>query len=153
MGLIRRQRIALFFLAGTLLFGCAGYGRLGPQVPAEKEGFEDLLARWDEFEVSVVYDDQGGAVALLFDPDADDRTLTGRAGSRLDNPAEALSVKREVEQSRMRMNRARLVTVLGPDGANYGYAFTALSHLILKMVDGKILHASAPSLSKAQPGA
>ena len=148
---MKGKPIAFFIMAAALLSGCMGYGKLGPQVhPGDGPGVEDLLERWNDFEVTAVNDRLGRPAALLFDPRGDDRILTVTWGDRLRSPEEVRSVQRSIEQ---RKDRAcRLYPVLGPDGASYGYALTTLHHLILGAVDGRTLSASAPALSDHQSG-
>ncbi len=145
------RTVAIVFLSAVLTAGCAGYGKLGPAVPPDTgPEVDELLDRWNDVEVSSVYSPGGRPVALLFDPKGDDRLLTDHQGDRIATPAEALEVKRSIEIEAGRPTR--LVSVLGPDGASFGYAYTSLRHLVLKAVDGKTLKAYAPSVSDRQSG-
>ncbi len=149
---MNEKKIMVLFLAVLLIVGCGVYGKLGTSVKqGTGPGIEDLLAeRWNDFEVTVVNSGLGRPVALLFDPKGDDRILVGDQGGRLEESAEAVSARKLLELRDG--GQSRLVTVLGPDGAFYGYAYTSQRHLILKLIDENTMRAYALTRSDQQGG-
>lgn len=146
-----RKSIIVLFLAVLIIWGCGAYGRLGPSVqPGTGPSIEELLERSDEFEVSVVNSSLGRPVALLFSPAGEDRILMGDKGGRLVGIADASTTRRIIDLRGG--NPSRLVTVLGPDGASYGYAYTSQRHLILRLIDENTMRAYALTRTDRQGG-
>jgi len=133
-----------FILAGILIValvvGCAGgYGNMR----VEDEGgmtAETLINNWQNYEVFYA-GDGNMAVAVLFDPKTDQKTL--RMGPRWDRMPDQNTLNKMVGYLKQQPFRGvygpRLWTILGPDGSNYGYVYTVLTELLLEVVDDKTM--------------
>jgi hypothetical protein len=131
-------------LAGILILGftagCAGsYGKMRV---ADKDVMtvETLVNNWQNYEV-YYYGDGNRAIAVLFDPKTDGKTL--KMGPRWDRMPDQTTLNKMVGYIKQEPFRGvygpRLWTVLGPDGSTYGYTYTVLTELLLEVVDEKTM--------------
>src|SRR5512134_224302 len=138
------NRICKLLIAGILIVasgtGCAGsYGKMRVE---EKGGItaETLVNNWQNYEV-YYYGDGNRAIAVLFDPKTDGKTL--KMGPRWDRMPDQNTLKKMVgyiEQQPFRgVYGPRLWKILGPDDATYGYTYTVLTELLLEVIDEKTM--------------
>ena len=131
-------------LAGILILGftagCAGsYGKMRV---ADKDVMtvETLVNNWQNYEV-YYYGDGNRAIAVIFDPKTDEKTL--KMGPRWDRMPDQNTLNKMVGYIKQEPFRGvygpRLWTILGPDGSTYGYAYTVLTELLLEVVDEKTM--------------
>jgi len=81
------------------------------------------------------------AVAVLFDPKTDGKTL--RMGPRWDRMPDQSTLNKMVGYIKQQPFRGvygpRLWTILGPDGSTYGYVYTVLTDLLIEVIDEKTM--------------
>ena len=131
-------------LAGILILGftagcAAGYGKMRV---VEKGGMtlENLTDNWQNYEV-YYYGDGNRAIAVIFDPKTDEKTL--KMGPRWDRMPDQNTLNKMVGYIKQEPFRGvygpRLWTILGPDGSTYGYVYTVLTELLLEVIDEKTM--------------
>jgi len=120
--------------------GCAGsYGKMRV---VDKGGMtlETLVNNWQNDEV-YYYGDGSQAIAILFDPKTDGKTL--RMGPRWDRMPDQNTLNKMVGYIKQQPFRGvygpRLWTILGPDGSTYGYVYTVLTELLIEVIDEKTM--------------
>ena len=138
MAMKNLKRLAIAgFLAFLLLSGCAGgYGKLRVE-PNSAMTVETLLRESDRY---VMYSDgvyPNFPAAVIFDPKEDSRGIT--VGPRWDKVADRNKAESLVGLIRQQPGRGpnipRLWRILGPDDYLYGYVYTWLTRLDMKVVD------------------
>ena len=131
-------------LVGILILGftagcAAGYGKMRV---VEKGGMtlENLTDNWQNYEV-YYYGDGNRAIAVIFDPKTDEKTL--KMGPRWDRMPDQNTLNKMVGYIKQEPFRGvygpRLWTILGPDGSTYGYVYTVLTELLLEVIDEKTM--------------
>lgn len=138
----RGRNIALagIFMILALIVGCAGsYGTMR----VEDKGVmtvDTLVSNSQNYDI--YYAGDGSiAVAVVFDPKADGKTL--KMGSRWDRMPDQTSLTRMVgyikQQSPRSVYGPTLYAILGPDGSTYGYVYTMLDHLVINVIDNNTM--------------
>ena len=131
-------------LVGILILGftagcAAGYGKMRV---VEKGGMtlENLTDNWQNYEV-YYYGDGNRAIAVIFDPKTDEKTL--KMGPRWDRMPDQNTLNKMVGYIKQEPFRGvygpRLWTILGPDGSTYGYVYTVLTELLSEVIDEKTM--------------
>ena len=138
----KHNALAAIILLGALVLGCAaggGYGR----IRLEESGpmtVESLINNWQNY--NIYYAGDGTlAVAVLFDPKNDGKTLN--VGPRWVPVSDQESLRRMINLMSQKPGTsgflARLWAVVSPDGSTYGYTYTLLSDMVVKVIDDKTL--------------
>lgn len=133
-----------FFVAFVLLAawvaGCAGgYGKVRVE---DKGGMtvETLVSNRQNYEIYYA-GDGNMAIAVLFDPKTDGKTL--QMGPRWDRMPDQSTLDKMVgylkQQAPRGVYSTRLWTILGPDGSTYGYVYTVLTELVIRVIDEKTM--------------
>ena len=134
-----------------LLAGCAGldaYGKLRLLADGkERVTIEQLVDRWQDYDVYY----SGIAVhkpsAILFDPKGDERTLQVHPWwVRVEKKDMLLEILKWIDFYRKFPPRLR--AVLGPDNAFFGYMYTPWDHALIKVVDDKTLWVNELSMPR-----
>lgn len=127
-------------LIAALAAGCAGsYGKMRV---ADKDAMtvENLVNNWQSYDV-YYYGDGNRAIAVIFDPKTDGRTL--KMGPRWDRMPDQNTLNKMVGYIKQEPFRGiygpRLWTILGPDGSTYGYVYTLLTDLLIEVIDEKTM--------------
>jgi hypothetical protein len=129
------------FLALLFVSGCAGdFAKLRVE-SGSAMSVETLMKESDNY---VTYADglfPNVPAAVIFDPKGDDRAIA--VGPRWQKVQEKKSVTRAVGLIKAEPGRGvnipRLWRILGPDDYLYGYVYTWLTRLDMKMIDEKTL--------------
>lgn len=139
----RKQNVlAAIILLGALVVGCAGGGGYG-KIRVEEAGgmtVESLVNNSQNY--NVYYAGDGTlAVAVIFDPKSDGKTLN--LGPRWVPLSDQDSLKEMIGLMKQRPGSSgflpRLWAIVSPDGSRYGYAYTVLSDMVIKVIDDKTL--------------
>jgi hypothetical protein len=131
-------------LAGILILGLAGgcAGGYGKMRVVDKDGMtvETLVNNWQNYDVHY-YGDGNRAIAVIFDPKTDGKTL--KMGPRWDRMPDQSTLNRMVGYIRQEPFRGvygpRLWRILGPEDSTYGYVYTVLTELLLEVIDEKTM--------------
>lgn len=129
-----------WILIVALAAGCAGsYGKMRV---VDKGGMtvETLVSTWQNYDVHY-YGDGNRAIAVLFDPKIDGKTLN--VGPRWDRMPDQNTMNKMVGYIQQEPFRGvygpRLWAILSPDGSTYGYVYTVLTELLLEVIDEKTM--------------
>lgn len=153
-----KANIVLFLVILMLvpLMGCAGvqsHGKLRFQAgDRERVTIEQLVERWQSFDVYY----SGIAVhkpsAILFDPKGDERTLQVHPWwVRVDSKDTLLEIFEWINFYRKYPPRLRVV--LGPNDDFFGYIYSAWDHALIRVVDDKTLWVNELSMPRDEsPG-
>ena len=137
-----REGVVAIILLVALVLGCAAAGGYGTMRVEEGSGMtvETLVNTWQNYEI--YYAGDGNlAVAVLFDPKTDGKTL--RMGPRWDRMPDLNTLNKMVNYIRQQpirgVNMPRLWAVRGPDDSTYGYVYTLLTKLVINVIDDKTM--------------
>jgi hypothetical protein len=137
-----REGVVAIILLVALVLGCAAAGGYGTMRVEEGGGMtvETLVNTWQNYEI--YYAGDGNlAVAVLFDPKTDGKTL--RMGPRWDRMPDLNTLNKMVNYIRQQpirgVNMPRLWAVRGPDDSTYGYVYTLLTKLVINVIDDKTM--------------
>jgi hypothetical protein len=133
--------LTVIILLVALVLGCAaagGYGRIRP----DESGMtiQTLLNNWQDYNVYYAGDGKV-AVAVVFDPKNDGKTLN--MGPRWDRVTDQNSLNAMVGLLSQRPGAGGLITklwvIVAPDGSTYGYAYSMVSYMVIKVIDDKTM--------------
>ncbi len=131
--------VAVLLIVG-LLAGCAGsYGKMRVE---DKGGMmvETLLGNWQNYELHYA-GDGNQAVAVVFDPKTDGKSL--KMGPRWERVPDVNTLNKMVGYLKQQPPRGvygpKLWTIQGPDGSAYGYVYTVLTELVIRVLDDKTM--------------
>ena len=132
-------------VASTLLvafiLGCAaagGYGKIRP----DESGMtvQTLVNNWQDYNVYYAGDGKI-AVAVVFDPKNDGKTLN--MGPRWDRVTDQNSLNAMIGLLSQRPGTGglfpKLWAIVAPDGSRYGYAYSMVSYMVIKVIDDKTM--------------
>jgi hypothetical protein len=153
--------VGLLFLL-FLISGCSwlkGYGKIRLQSGPEKMTVEQLEDNWSEYHVYYAGHYGGLSIkhpsAVMFDPKNDSSRLVTGKWTKVEDK-DTLSKLISSIQSQKAMYYPRIWRILGPDDQLYGYLFTALDQVFVKVVDEKTMYVynlPEPPYLRSYPGA
>jgi len=137
-----REGVVAIILLVALVFGCAAAGGYGKMRVEESSGMtvETLVNTWENY--NVYYAGQGNlAVAVIFDPKNDGKTLN--VGPRWSPVPDQNTLRLMVSYIRQQPPRGvlvpRLWAILSPDNSTYGYVYTLLTDMDIRVIDDKTM--------------
>ena len=134
----KRSSIFVWVLAAlACLWGCASYGKLRLQRgPGEKMTVEQLVENWQGYHVLFAGVNRKLPSAVLFDRKDDNITVTGDRWFPVEDKGVLEDLIRWIKhQQPIGIYYPRLWEMRGPNGALYGYMFTAWTSAVMKVVD------------------
>jgi hypothetical protein len=139
----KRDIAVTSILLFALVLGCAGGGGYGKMRVEEGGGMtpETLVNNWQNYDIYWAGTDQSTAIAVLFDPKNDGKTL--QMGPRWGRASDQVTVNKMVGLIKQTSGSGgfvpRLFTILGPDGSTFGYVYTVINHLVINVIDEKTM--------------
>jgi len=131
--------IALFFT--TFMIGCSwlkNYGKLRIESgPGKKVAIEELIERWQSYDVYYAGISLESPSAVMFDPKGDGRKLVSDKWIVVKNQQELSTLVNWIDAN-IPFSPV-LWIVLGPDSQFYGYMYSAWNHVLIKVVDESTL--------------
>jgi hypothetical protein len=139
----RRDIAVASILLFAIVLGCAGGGGYGTMRVEEGGGMtpETLANNWQNYDIYWAGIDASTAIAVLFDPKNDGKTL--QIGPRWGRVSDQASVNRMVGLIKQSVGSGgfppRLFAIVGPDGSTFGYVYTVINHLVINVIDEKTM--------------
>lgn len=140
---LKRYAVVVIVLLAGLVIGCAGAGGYGKMRVEEGGGMtpETLANNWQNYDIYWAGIDASTAIAVLFDPKNDGKTL--QIGPRWGRVSDQAPVNRMVGLIKQSVGSGgfppRLFAIVGPDGSTFGYVYTVISHLVINVIDEKTM--------------
>ena len=132
--------VACTIFVAALVAGCAGgYGKMRVE---DKGGMtvDTLVSTWQNYEIYYA-GDGNSAIAVVFDLKNDGKTL--KMGPRWDRMPDQNTLNKMVGYIKQQAPRGvyapRLWAISGPDGSTYGYVYTVLTELVIRVIDEKTM--------------
>jgi len=143
-----REGVVAVILLVALVLGCATAGGYGKMRVEESSGMtvETLVNTWENY--NVYYAGQGNlAVAVIFDPKKDGKTLNvGPRWSPVPDQDTLRLMVNYIQQQPIRgVNAPRLWAILSPDNSTYGYVYTLLTDMEIRVIDDKTMRVESLS--------
>jgi hypothetical protein len=139
----KREMMVASILLVALLLGCATSGGYGTMSVVEGGGMtpETLVNSSQNYNVYWAGIDPSTAVAVLFDPKNDGKTLqVGPRWTRVSDQDTVNNMVGVIKQSPGSGGLTpRLRAIQGPDGSTYGYVYTVINHLVINVIDEKTM--------------
>ena len=129
-------------LVVALALGCAGTGGYG-KLRVEEGGMtvETLVNNSQNYDIYWAGIDPSTAVAVLFDPKNDGKTL--QVGARWTRVSDRDTVKRMAGVIKQTQEGggfiAKLRVIMNQDGATFGYVYTGVSEMVITVIDDKTM--------------
>lgn len=133
----------------ALLLGCATSGGYGTMSVVEGGGMtpETLVNNSQNYNIYWAGIDPSTAVAVLFDPKNDGKTLeVGPRWTRVSDRGTVSNMVGVIKQLPGSGGMTpRLFAIQGPDGSTYGYVYTVINHLVINVIDNKTMRVESVS--------
>ena len=138
--------MALFI--GSTLYGCANYAKVGAYPTWDwraRPNIKTLQDNWTDYDIYTAdVSWTGWPVCTLFDPKDDDRNLTGRTWTRV-NDDKRFSDQISYTETFTRGGYPDVLSILGSDDQVWGYLYCQDNfRAVAKLVDDKTMYVYRP---------
>ena len=123
-------------IASVMLSGFASYGSIRP-TQAQDQTIETLTKQWMDYTVCWTGLNEGEPTAIVFDPRAEGRSLTGDRWYKVESQE---SLSKMIDWLKFNhLYYPHLWRIVGSDGQFFGYIYTGYRQFAMKLVDEKTM--------------
>ena len=139
----KSQMMVASILMVALALGCASTGGYGTTRVVEGGGMtlETLVNNPQNYDIYWAGIDPSTAVAVLFDPKNDGKTL--QVGARWTRVSDLGTVKRMAGVIKQTQESGgfipKLRAIVNPDATTFGYVYTGMSEMVITVIDDKTM--------------